>query len=401
MNRSTRVLNLKPSPTLAVGARANELRAQGHEILNLSLGEPDFPTPEPIRLAGQKAIEQGKTKYTPVAGIPELREAIAAFYHRHKGLNCNASNIVVSTGAKQSLYNAIMSVVNEGDEVIIPTPYWVSYTTQVELAGGTPVLVHSKMEDNYQLDLEALEASFSSKTKMLLLNSPNNPTGAVYTRESMVAVAELLKKHPDVWLLCDDIYDQLVYGDKKPVNPLDVEPSLRERTILVNGFSKAYAMTGWRIGYIVAPEPIVKASIALQGAVTSGTNAPTQYAALQALDESLNSTIQDMRQTFAERLEFMKETFGKLPRTSYSSPSGAFYMMIDFTRWLGTQTPSGKQLANTVEMATYFLEEGHVAGVPGEAFGAPGTIRFAYSTSKETIQKAAQAIQDALEQLSE
>lgn len=399
MELSNRVKSLKPSPTLAVGARANQLRAEGKEILNLSLGEPDFPTPAPIQEAGQRAILEGKTTYTPVAGISALREAIADFLKRHKQLNYTASNIVVSTGAKQSLYNAIMSVVGPEDEVIIPTPFWVSYTTQVELAGGTPVLVYSKIEDNFQLNVDDIEAAITPKTKMVIVNSPNNPTGAVYSKDCMQALANLLMKHPNIWLLCDDIYDQLVYGGLEATNPLQFEASLQERSIIINGFSKAYAMTGWRMGYMAAPEPVVKAAIALQGAATSGPNAPTQYAALKALDESLNSTILEMRDTFADRLTCMKEAFGSIPNTTYSTPDGAFYLMVDFTQWLGSTTPSGTTISNTLELATYLLEEGLVAGVPGEAFGVPGTIRFAYSTNKEIIRKASEHITQALQKL--
>ena len=393
------VKNLRPSPTLAVSSKARALQAEGLEILNLSLGEPDFPTPELIRIAGKDAIDAGHTRYTPVAGIMPLRKAISRHLQEHKQLNYRPDQIVVSTGAKQSLYNAIMALVGPGDEVLIPTPYWVSYPAQVELAGGKSVFVQTKVEDNFQISPEAIAAAITPYTRMLILNSPNNPTGTVYEKERVKAIAALLKENPQIWLLTDDIYDRLIYGDAEATNPLQWEPSLHDRTIVINGFSKAYAMTGWRIGYLAAPSDVVKAVIAIQGACTSGTNAPTQHAAIAALEPSLEPIIESMRQTFAKRLQAMLDTFGALPKTRYARPDGAFYLMVDFSHYMGHTTPLGKEIHDTVELATYLLEEGHVAGVPGEAFGMPGYIRFAYATNIGVIQQAAQNIKSALEKL--
>lgn len=396
MRLSVNVKNLRPSPTLAVGTRAKELRAEGKEILDLSLGEPDFPTPGVIREAAKIALDQGHTRYTAEAGMPALRAAICQHWKKRKGFDYKPEQIVVTTGAKQALYNTIMALVGPGDEVIIPAPYWVSYPAQVELAGGSCVFVPCRLEDHYQIDPDAIAQAITPYTRLLLLNSPNNPTGAVYTPDRMRAIAELLKSHPHVWLLCDDIYDRLVYGQDPASNPLEYDPSLYHRTVLINGFSKAYAMTGWRIGYMAAPLSVAKAAIAVQGACTSGTNAMTQYAAMTALSPDLEPTIEHMRRTFAQRLDVMLEDFSTIPGTQCAHPQGAFYLMVDFSSWLGSQTPQGKVLNHSIDIANYLLEQGHVAGVPGDAFGAPGTIRFAYATDTATIQKAAVRIKESL-----
>lgn len=399
MRLSPNVKYLRPSPTLAVGTRAKELRAEGKEILDLSLGEPDFPTPEAIRTAAKKAIDDGQTRYTPEAGTLALRAAISRHWKERKGFDYKPEQIVVTTGAKQALYNAIMALIGPGDEVLIPSPYWVSYPAQVALAGGSSSFVPCRLEDHYQIDPDAVAKAITPYTRMLLLNSPNNPTGAVYTPDRMNAVAQLLRENPHIWLLCDDIYDRLVYGEHTASNPLEYAPDLIDRTVLVNGFSKAYAMTGWRIGYLAAPLPVAKAAIAVQGACTSGTNAPTQYAAITALSPALEPTIEQMRQTFAQRLHIMLEEFSTIPDTQCAHPQGAFYLMVNFSFWLGSQTPQGNILHDSLDLATYLLEQGYVAGVPGDAFGAPGTIRFAYATDTQTIRRAAVRIKESLQQL--
>lgn len=397
MRLSHKAKNLKPSPTLVVSTQANQLRSQGIEILNMSLGEPDFPTPESICDAAKEAIDAGHTRYTSVAGIQPLRTKISTFLKEKWGYEYTADEILVSTGAKQCLYNAILSLIGPGDEVIIPTPYWVSYPTQVELAGGTPVFVESRVEDDFQIDPAAIESAITPYTKMLIINSPNNPTGAVYTRKTMEAIAQLVRKH-DLWLLSDEIYNQLLYQGVESISPLQIDPSLKERTILINGFSKAYAMTGWRMGYMAAPRAVIKAANALQGAVTSGANTPTQHAALAAL-EVAPEILEHMRQTFETRLSVMHEGFSAIPELVVPQPQGAFYLMPDFSAYLGRQTPSGQIVSNTLELCSYLLNEAHVAAVPGEAFGAPGTIRFSYATDMDTIQAVIQHVSSALQAL--
>lgn len=391
------IKTLKPSPTLAVSGQASALRAQGIDVLNMSLGEPDFPTPLSIRQAANAALEQGWTKYTPVPGLMEVRKAIATHLKEQWGYQYAASEVMLSTGAKQCLYNAISSLIGPGDEVIIPAPYWVSYTTQVELAGGTPVIVKSTIQDQFQIDPDAIEAAITPYTKMLILNSPNNPTGAVYTKERIEAIAQIVKKH-GIWLLSDEIYNKLVYEGTKAISPLELDPSLKDQSILINGFSKAYAMTGWRLGYLAAPEPLVKACIALQGAVTSGTNTIAQRAALAALSLDPNE-LDTMRTTFNERRHLMITGFSDIPDLIVPEPKGAFYLMPDFSAYLDRQTPDGQPIEDTVSLCQYLLQEGRVAAVPGEAFGAPGTIRFSYATSNDIIKQVIHQVASTLAKL--
>jgi len=398
MRLSPLVENLKPSPTLVVSTQAKALRAKGIEVLDLSLGEPDFSTPEAIREAAKVALDEGYTKYTPVAGMMALREKIAQNLKKEKGFDYKPEQILVSTGAKQCLYNAILSVIGPGDEVLIPVPYWVSYPTQVQMAGGVSVPVQTRAEDHFQLDPKVVEAAITPKTKMLILNSPNNPTGVVYPPETIKAIAELVEKH-NLWLLSDEIYDKLVYHGAQAVSPLEINPDLQKRTILINGFSKAYAMTGWRSGYMAAPVEVIKASIAIQGAITSGPNAITQRASIAALDLP-NDSIENMRQTFQKRLDAILEAFNAIPGLVCPIPKGAFYLMPNFEAFIGKKTPEGQVLESSADITTYLLQEAHVAGVPGEAFAMPGHIRFSYATKIEIIQKAAKQIGEALQKLS-
>lgn len=389
--------NVKPSPTFVINSKAKAMQAAGQEVLNLSVGEPDFPTPEIICKAAEEALAQGWTRYTPVAGTPDLRERISLFLKESKGLDYPAEQIVVSTGAKQSLYNAFSTLIDPGDEVIIPTPCWVSYEAQVELLGGKVVFVPTKSEDHFQIDPEALENAVTPATKMILINSPNNPTGAVYTSEVMEAIAEIVEKHK-LWLVCDDIYDQLVYGDAKAISPLQLVPSLAKRTVMINGFSKAYAMTGWRLGYLAAPKEIVKASIAIQGSLTSGANTIAQRAAIAALSMP-SSIVEGMRKTFEGRLQVILQELNKIPGVQCPIPQGAFYVLPDFKAFVGRTTPSGQIIKNTLELSEYLLQNALVATVPGEAFNFPGHIRFAYANSIPTIQKAISQVADALARL--
>lgn len=399
MRLSPTTKHLKPSPTLAVSAKASQLRAEGVEVLNMSLGEPDFPTPEPVRDAAKRAIDEGHTRYTAVAGMMPLRERISQFLHEQWQLSYKPQEVLVSTGAKQCLYNAIHALIGPGDEVIIPTPYWVSYPTQVEMAGGTPVYVNAKVEDDFQIDPAALEAAITPYTKMLVLNSPNNPTGAVYSRSIIEAITAMLERHPQIWLLTDEIYNRLVYGGVEALSPLQLNPALKERSILINGFSKAYAMTGWRMGYMAAPQEVISAANSIQGAITSGPNSVTQWAAIAALDLD-PSVIEEMRQAFEVRLGLMQEGFEAIPKLRVPKPQGAFYLMPDFSAYLGNKTPKGETIEDTLQLSTYLLEQGRVAAVPGEAFGMPGTIRFSYATDQETIKQVIAQVKQTLETLS-
>jgi len=397
MRLSYAVKQLAPSPTLAVKAAANALAAQGIDVLDMSLGEPDMPTPDAIRDAGKQAIDDGWTRYTAVAGMMPLRQRIAAYLGEQWGMSYEAEEILVSTGAKQCLYHAIQSLVGPGDEVLIPAPYWVSYTAQVELAGGTSVIVPCRVEDDFQIDPDAIAAAITPYTRMLIINNPNNPTGAVYDRDRIEAIAELVARH-DLWLLSDEIYNKLVYGDAEAVSPLQINPGLKGQTVLVNGFSKAYAMTGWRMGYMAAPLPVIKAAIAAQGAVTSGANTIAQRAALAALDLE-PAVIESMRQTFATRCELMQAGFQQIPDLRIPRPRGAFYLMPDFSAYLHRKAPSGEIIEDTVQLCQYLLHEAHVAAVPGEAFGAPGTVRFSYATDTDTIQQVIDNVGAALARL--
>ncbi|HAA56911.1 MAG TPA: aspartate aminotransferase [Myxococcales bacterium] len=397
MKLSTKARNLRPSPTLTISTRAKQLRADGHKVLDLSLGEPDFPTPTPIRAAAKDAIDKGYTKYTPSAGILPLRQRISSFLRERRGLTYGTDQIVVSTGAKQCLFNAILALVDPGDEVIIPSPYWVSYPSQVEIAGGDSVFVETKLEDNFQIDPDAIEHAITPYTKLIILNSPNNPTGAIYTKERVEAIAKLAAKK-GIWLLSDEIYDELVYEGAKAHSPFQLCPEAQEKGILINGFSKAYAMTGWRLGYIAAPKPLIKAIRAIQGASTSGTNSIAQHAGVAALDMD-RALLEEMRQTFEGRMLFLREKAKELPHVKSSSPQGAFYLMLDFSHYLGMQTPSGQTITSTVDLATYLLEQKYVAFVPGEAFGAPGKLRISYATDKDTLAACIDRTTEALKEL--
>ncbi len=391
--------NLKPSPTLAVNAKAQELRAQGREILDLSVGEPDFPTPEPVRKAAEQAIEEGWTKYAPVAGLPELRKAISKHLKERKGYQYSPAEIAITVGAKQALFNAILSCIGPGDEVIIPRPYWVSYPTQTLIAGGKPVFIDTSPEDEFQISSEKLEPLLTPSTKAVILNSPSNPTGAIYSEKTVRELAELLTQHPNLLIISDEIYDRLVYDDNRAHGVLKYRPELRERTIVIDGFSKAYAMTGWRIGFLAAPREVVRTAIAIQGASTSGAAAFTQRAALKALSPELEPTIEKMRLEFQRRRDLIVELFSALPKVKVRKPKGAFYLFADFSQWLGSKRPDGKAIENTVELSEFILEKAGVAGVPGEAFGTPGFIRFSYAADTTTLKRAAEKIDSALKKL--
>ncbi len=394
MKLSYTAKDLKPSPTLAVSAAAKELRRQGIEILDLSLGEPDFATPTPIKEAAKRALDEGWTKYTPVPGLMELREKISEFFKNKRGLNYDPSEIMVSTGAKQCLYNVILSLIGQGDEVIMPSPYWVSYPTQVALAGGESVFVPSSIQEDFQVDPDKIKEAITPYTRMILLNSPNNPTGAVYEEERLEAIAQIAYDN-DIWILSDEMYDELVYEGTKARSIVNIFPKIKERAIVINGFSKAYAMTGWRLGFVAAPKKIIDTAIAIQGATTSGATAFVQRAALTALDLDPD-IIETMRATFEKRLQLLRKLLLQIPDLHVPSPKGAFYLMPDFSAYFGKKTSDGKTINNGFDLAHFLLNEAKVALVPGEAFGVVGPLRISYAASEQTLEKAALQIKEAL-----
>lgn len=379
---SNRVQKVKPSATLAVTAKANELKSQGIEIVPMGSGEPDFDTPENIQKAGIYAIENGQTRYTAVDGTPALKQAIIDKFQRENNLEYTASEVMVSSGGKQVFYNLCQAVINPGDEVIIPAPYWVSYPDMTLLADGVPVVVETGLEQGFKITPEQLEHSITDKTKLLVMNSPSNPTGAVYSESELRALANVLLKHPQVLVITDDIYEHIRWEDKDFVNILMTEPTLKDRTIILNGVSKAYAMTGWRIGYAAGPEDIIKAMKKIQGQSTSNPSSVAQAAALEALsgDQGFIATMVD---AFKQRHDYIVEGLNQIDGVECPKSQGAFY---SFPRIVGLMKRLG--LKDDVEFSTYCLEQLNIALVPGSAFGAPGYVRFSFATSMDNIEKA-------------
>jgi aspartate aminotransferase len=393
-----RVRNLKPSPTLAVNTKAKTLKAQGVNIVNLSAGEPDFDTPEHIKEAAIKAIHDGFTKYTPVSGIPELKEAIAAKIRHDYKLAYRPEQIMVSTGGKQVLYNLAQAILNPGDEVIVPVPYWVSYPPIVELAGGIAKYLNSNADKSFALDLKALASMINSRTKAIILNSPSNPTGAVYTTEDLKAVAKLAAEH-NFLIITDDIYDQIRFDDKGPENIVSVVPEIKDHVLMVNSFSKTYAMTGWRIGYLAGPETIVKAATKIQSQSTSNPNSIAQKAALAALCGPQDDVLK-MKEAFRTRKNYIMERLKNIPGISCVEPQGAFYVFPDLSFYYGANT-SGQTINDSVTMADYLLERAQIAGVPGIAFGDDRFIRFSYATDLSVIKEGMDRLGAALSELKE
>ena len=383
---------VKPSATIAATQKARDLKAAGRDILSLSTGEPDFDTPDNIKKAAIAAIERGETKYTPVAGIPPLREAIAAKFKRENGLDYKPSQTIVGTGGKHILFNALLATLNKGDEVIIPAPYWVSYPDMVLIAGGTPVFVETKMEHGFKLQSEPLERAITAKTKWLILNSPSNPSGAAYARDELKAVTNVLLRHPHVWVLTDDIYEHLTYGDFKFVTPAAVEPELLSRTLTMNGVSKAYAMTGWRIGYAAGPEHLIKAMDMLQGQQTSGACSIAQWASVEALNGP-QDFIPERARIFETRRDLVVSMLNQAKYLSCPVPEGAFYVYPSCAGAIGRKTPAGKVISNDEDFATALLEAEGVAVVHGEAFGLGPNFRISYATSTEVLESACAKIQ--------
>ena len=395
---SAKLSAVKPSQTKAMTALAASPKAEGRAIITLSQGEPDFDTPENISRAAINAIQVGHTKYTAVAGIMPLREAVVRKFQRENNLTFSTDQITVGCGAKQLLYNALVATVDEGDEVVFPTPCWVSYPEMVKLAGGVPVAVETRASDGFILQPEDLRTAITPKTKWLMLNSPSNPTGAVYSRKNLEDLADVLRDFPDVWVLADDIYEHLVYGDTRFCTMAEVAPDMAGRTLTVNGVSKSYAMTGWRVGYAAGPVELIKAMNTVQGQSTSHTSSISQYAAVEALNGD-QSFIQKFRDAFEVRRNLVVKLINDIPGLQCETPQGAFYIFVGCQALLGSVTPSGKSLATDMDFALYLMEEAGVAVVPGSGFLADGFIRISYASSEEELNGACTAIARAVAKL--
>ncbi len=383
---------VKPSATIAVTQKARDLKAQGREIISLSVGEPDFDTPDNIKRAAIAAIERGETKYTPVPGIVPLREAVAQKFKRENGLDYKPSQVIVGTGGKHVLFNAFLATLNPGDEVVIPAPFWVSYPDMVLIAGGTPVIVPTTMAHGFKLQAEELERAITPRTKWVLLNSPSNPSGAAYTRSELKTVTDVLVRHPDVWVLTDDIYEHLVYGDFEFTTPAQVEPNLLDRTLTMNGVSKSYAMTGWRIGFAAGPDKLIKAMELLQGQQTSGACSVAQWAAVEALTGP-QDFIPKSRKVFEERRDLVVSMLNQARFLDCPKPEGAFYVYPSCADAMGKVAPSGKRLETDEDFVTELLEAEGVAAVQGSAFGAGPNFRISYATSNALLEDACAKIQ--------
>ena len=383
---------VKPSATIAVTQKARDLKAQGRDIISLSVGEPDFDTPDNIKEAAIAAIRRGETKYPPVAGIVPLREAIAAKFKRENNLDYKPGQVIVGTGGKHILFNAFMATLNPGDEVIVTAPYWVSYPEMVALCGGVAVVVPTRMEHGFKLQPEDLERAITPKTKWVVLNSPSNPSGAAYTREELKKVTDVLVRHPHVWVLPDDMYEHLTYGDFKFVTPAEIEPALYDRTLTMNGVSKAYAMTGWRIGYAAGPEKLIRAMDMIQGQQTSGACTIAQWASVEALNGP-QDFIASSRKAFQARRDLVVSMLGQAKHLKCPSPEGAFYVFPSCAGAIGLKTPGGKKIESDQDFVTELLEAEGVATVQGSAFGTAPNFRVSYATSDKALEEACTRIQ--------
>ncbi|MFT6798183.1 MAG: aspartate aminotransferase [Nonlabens sp.] len=389
---SDRINNLPVSETLAMAAKARELKEQGKDIIGLSLGEPDFNTPDFVKDAAIRAINENYNSYSPVDGYTELKDAIILKFKRDNHLTYDRSQIVVSTGAKQSIANVAMVLLNKGDECILPAPYWVSYAAIVELAEGTPVEVRAGVEQNFKITAEQLRAAITPKTKMMLFSSPNNPSGSLYTQEELQAFADVLVDYPNIIIVSDEIYEHINYTGKHA--SIAAIPSMYDRTVTINGVSKAFAMTGWRVGYIGAPTWIARACNKMQGQITSGTNCIAQRAVITALEAPV-SKIQYMIDAFAKRRDLILNLLSELEGFTTDVPDGAFYVFPDISAWLG-KTVKGYKIETSTDFSLMLLEEANVATVSGDAFGAPNCIRISYAASSEQITEAIRRIKEVL-----
>lgn len=392
---SNRLNRLAPSATLAMSQKSNEMKAQGVDVINLSVGEPDFNTPDHIKEAAKQAIDDNYSRYSPVPGYADLRKAIVNKLKRENGLDYTINEVLVSNGAKQSVCNTVMALVNPGDEVIIPAPYWVSYPQMVKLAGGTPVIVNAGFEQDFKMTPEQLEAAITPKTRLLILCSPSNPTGSVYSKDELAGLAEVIKRHEDMFVLADEIYEHINYvGHHESIAQFE---GMKERSIIVNGVSKAYAMTGWRIGYIAAPEWIVKGCNKLQGQYTSGPCSVSQKAAEAAYNSS-QECVETMRLAFERRRNLIVKLAKEIPGLEVNVPQGAFYLFPKCSSFFGKRD-GDRVVNNSTDLAMYLLEVGHVATVGGDAFGDPDCFRMSYATSDDNIREALKRIKETLGRL--
>lgn len=383
MNLSKKAGNISPSITLSITAKANELKAQGIDVVSFGAGEPDFNTPDNIINAAIKAMKDGKTKYTPAGGILELKKTICKKFKQDNGLDYTPDQITISTGAKQCISNIFMAILNPGDEVLIPIPYWVSYPELVRLADGIPVFVETLEENNYKYTIEDLEKAVSNKTKAILINSPNNPTGTIYNKEELIKIAEFAKKY-NLLIISDEIYEKLIYDGEKHISIASLNDDAFKRTVVINGVSKTYAMTGWRLGYIAAPKEITKLMTSIQSHMTSNVNTIAQYAAIEALNgpvEDLNNMVKE----FERRRNFMIDRLSKIQGVSIIKPSGAFYIMMNISSYFNTKF-KGKEIKNSLDFSRELLEEEKVAVIPGAGFGLDKYIRLSYATSMDIIE---------------
>ncbi|MDQ6963211.1 MAG: pyridoxal phosphate-dependent aminotransferase [Mariprofundaceae bacterium] len=395
---SKRVQQVKPSATLAITAKAAALRAQGQDIISLSVGEPEFPTPLHVQEAGIAAIKSGFSKYTAVAGIPELRQAVADKFRQDNGLNYEAADTLVSTGGKQCIYNLMQAMLDDGDEVVIPAPYWVSYPDMALLAGGVPVTVQTTEAEKFKITPQKLRENLTSKTRLLLLCAPSNPTGMSYSDEELQGLGEVLLDFPDVAIASDEMYEKIIFDGKKHACFAAANPALRERTITFNGVSKAHCMTGWRIGFCVGPRHLIQAMTKVQGQSTSNPNSIAQKAALAALQGS-TAQMSTMVETYSQRRHWLVNRINGLEGMACTLPDGAFYVFAGISDWLGQRTADGEILNNDVDVCAWLLDVAHVALVPGSAFGTEGYVRFSYAVAQEVLEDALNRIEKAVSTL--
>jgi len=393
-----RIKRIKPSPSSMAGQRARELRAQGRDIIGFTSGEPDFDTPQNIVDAAIRAMQESRTKYTDVGGTPELKRAIQAKFKRENELDYETSEIIAGTGGKQVIFNALLSTVEAGSEVIVAAPYWVSYPDIVLLAGGQPVIVQCKPENRFKLQPEDLEKAINANTRWLILNAPSNPSGAIYTREELLAIADVLERHPHVWVMTDDMYEHLLYDNRKFYTIAQVAPSLKSRTLTVNGVSKAYAMTGWRIGYGAGPAALIKAMTKLQSQSTSNPSSISQAAATEALNGPQNF-IEERREIFQARRDYVVSALNAIPGISCHSPEGAFYAYPSCEQLIGKKTPSGKVIKTDEDFVLYLLDEVNLAVLQGAAYGTSPFFRISFATSIELLESGIERLSEAVSRL--
>ena len=396
MELSKRVQSVKPSATLSINARAKELKASGVEIINFGVGEPDFPTPHHIKEAAIKAINDNFTRYTPVGGIAELKDAIIRQFESDYGVSYEPGEILVSCGGKHCIYNLAQALLDDDDEVIIPAPYWVSYPDIIRLAGGRSVIVHTKEEDGFKLRPEKLEEAITPRTKLLILNSPSNPTGSVYTRGELEPLVEIIVKHR-IYVLTDDIYNKIIFDDADWVSILHVNPDVKEYALILNGVSKTYSMTGWRIGYMAGPDPIISACTKIQSQSTSNPNSIAQMAAVAALNGPQDD-VERMVSAFAKRRQYFVERLEQVKFVTFYPPQGAFYIFPNFSAYYGKKY-NGQIIANSLDLTSYLMEEARIALVPGSAFGDDRYLRFSFATSMTIIEKGMDKLEAALNRL--